>query len=178
MAEREQDRLATIGGRMRAVRLARGMTAGDVAEQLHVSRPTITTWETDKVEKIDHDKLVDFAKLADVSLKWLMAGVGKRPDLNLDINERAFVGKRRNGIAEAMVAMTGVPLHPTVEAMARLPREEAWNVFKGMFNTDPMILGLLSHLPTAGSVWPKADRKRWLQLLEGSFDLIYKENEP
>jgi transcriptional regulator with XRE-family HTH domain len=162
MAEHEQDRLATIGGRMRAVRLARGMTASDVAEKLKVSRPTITTWETDKVEKIDQNKLVDFAELAGVSLKWLMAGTGRQPDLRLDVPDRAFVGKRRDGI----------------EAMARRPPDEIGGIFKGVVGTDPMILGLLSHLPTAGSVWPNADRKRWLQLLEGSFDLIYKENEP
>jgi transcriptional regulator with XRE-family HTH domain len=165
MAEREQDRLATIGGRMRAVRLARGMTAGDIAEQLHVSRPTITTWETDKVEKIDKDKLVDFAKLADVSLKWLMAGTGKKPDLNLDIHDRAFVGKRfRDGTI-------------SVAAATKQEAIELGDLMK-LMNVDPMVRGLLSHLPTGGSVWPKADRKRWLALLEGSFDLIYKENEP
>jgi transcriptional regulator with XRE-family HTH domain len=179
MAEHEQDRLATIGGRMRAVRLAKGMTASDVAEKLDVSRPTITTWETDKVEKIDHNKLVDFANLADVSLKWLIAGVGKQPDLKLDINERAFVGKRRN-VIEAMAHLNLPPemRHPHLATLARLTQEEMRGVMRGMINTDPMIMGLLSHLPTAGSVWPKADRKRWLQLLEGSFDLIYKENEP
>jgi hypothetical protein len=27
----------------------------------------------------------------------------------------------------------------------------------------------------SGEVWPEAERKLWLQLLEGSFKLIYKE---
>jgi hypothetical protein len=27
-------------------------------------------------------------------------------------------------------------------------------------------------------VWPKAQRKLWLQLLEGSFELIYKDAGP
>jgi transcriptional regulator with XRE-family HTH domain len=177
MAEREHDRLATIGGRMRAVRLARGMTAGDVAEELDVSRPTISTWETNQVENIDKDKLVDFAKLADVSLKWLMAGIGKQPDLDLDVPDRAFVGKRRDGI-EALARLPHDMRHPHLTTLARLSREEIGGVLKGMVHTDPMILGLLSHLPTAGSIWSKADRKRWLQLLEGCFDLIYKDNEP
>jgi hypothetical protein len=40
---------------------------------------------------------------------------------------------------------------------------------------DPIIQGLLARLPKSGDVWPEADRKRWLQLLEGSFKLIYKD---
>ncbi len=39
---------------------------------------------------------------------------------------------------------------------------------------DPIIQGLLARLPKAGDVWPEAERKLWLQLLEGSFKLIYK----
>lgn len=41
---------------------------------------------------------------------------------------------------------------------------------------DPIIKGLLARLPKSGDVWPEPDRKLWLQLLEGSFKLIYKEN--
>src|SRR5450759_721362 len=40
---------------------------------------------------------------------------------------------------------------------------------------DPIIAGLLKRLPKSGDVWPEADRKLWLQLLEGSFKLLYKE---
>jgi hypothetical protein len=40
---------------------------------------------------------------------------------------------------------------------------------------DPIIGGLLKRLPQTGDVWPDADRKLWLQLLEGSFKLIYKD---
>ena len=40
---------------------------------------------------------------------------------------------------------------------------------------DPTIRGLLVRLPKSGDVWPEADRKLWLQLLEGSFQLIYKD---
>jgi hypothetical protein len=44
-------------------------------------------------------------------------------------------------------------------------------------DVDPIINGLLARLPKTGQVWPKAQRKLWLQLLEGSFELIYKEDE-
>jgi hypothetical protein len=42
---------------------------------------------------------------------------------------------------------------------------------------DPIIAGLLKRLPKSGDKWPKAQRKLWLQLLEGSFDLIYDDVE-
>jgi hypothetical protein len=40
---------------------------------------------------------------------------------------------------------------------------------------DPIIAGLLKRLPKSGADWPKTQRKLWLQLLEGSFDLIYTD---
>lgn len=43
---------------------------------------------------------------------------------------------------------------------------------------DPIIAGLLARLPKSGEVWPIAERKLWLQLLEGSFQLIYKDAAP
>ena len=42
---------------------------------------------------------------------------------------------------------------------------------------DPIIRGLLARLPQSGDVWPEIERKLWLQLLEGSFKLIYKDSE-
>jgi hypothetical protein len=43
---------------------------------------------------------------------------------------------------------------------------------------DPIIGGLLKRLPKSGDVWPEVERKLWLQLLEGSFKLIYKDQSP
>jgi hypothetical protein len=40
---------------------------------------------------------------------------------------------------------------------------------------DPIILGLLARLPKAGEVWPEAQRDLWVELLKGSFKLIYKD---
>jgi hypothetical protein len=33
----------------------------------------------------------------------------------------------------------------------------------------------LKRLPKSGEVWPETERKLWLELLEGSFKLIYKD---
>jgi hypothetical protein len=43
---------------------------------------------------------------------------------------------------------------------------------------DPIIQGLLARLPKSGAVWAEAERKLWLQLLEGSFKLIYLSDPP
>ncbi|GJL93488.1 hypothetical protein [Hyphococcus sp.] len=43
---------------------------------------------------------------------------------------------------------------------------------------DPIIEGLLKRLPKAGSVWPESEREVWLDLLKGSFKLIYSQKEP
>jgi hypothetical protein len=40
---------------------------------------------------------------------------------------------------------------------------------------DPIIQGLLARLPGSAEVWPVEERKLWMQLLEGSFKLIYKD---
>jgi hypothetical protein len=45
----------------------------------------------------------------------------------------------------------------------------------GKSDIDPIILGLLARLPKSGDVWPEAQRELWLELLKGSFKLIYKD---
>jgi hypothetical protein len=42
---------------------------------------------------------------------------------------------------------------------------------------DPLIDALLEHLPAPGDYFAQDDRKRWLQILEMSLDLIY-DDEP
>jgi hypothetical protein len=44
-------------------------------------------------------------------------------------------------------------------------------------NIGPLIERLLTHLPRPGNVWPDAERKLWLSLIEGSFKLIYKDKD-
>jgi hypothetical protein len=41
---------------------------------------------------------------------------------------------------------------------------------------DPLIQSLIVHLPPRGSVWPPAERKRWLDTMETAFSLIYKDD--
>jgi hypothetical protein len=48
----------------------------------------------------------------------------------------------------------------------------------GPTDVDPIIKGLLARLPRSGDVWPEPERKLWLDLLAGSFKLIYKDTAP
>jgi transcriptional regulator with XRE-family HTH domain len=77
--ENSDERLATVGGRLRAIRMVRGLTTEQVAERLDVSRATISVWEGNKVKKYPHDKIVKFAKMTAVSVEWLMHRVGDAP---------------------------------------------------------------------------------------------------
>lgn len=45
----------------------------------------------------------------------------------------------------------------------------------GATDIDPIIRGLLVRLPPSGATWPEVERKLWLELLSGSFKLIYKD---
>ena len=45
----------------------------------------------------------------------------------------------------------------------------------GRDDIDPIIRSLLARLPKSGDIWPEAERKLWIQPLEGSFKLIYKD---
>ncbi len=44
-------------------------------------------------------------------------------------------------------------------------------------NIDPIIVGLIRRLPSSGDIWPLGERKLWLDLLAGSFNLVYKDDE-
>ena len=52
-----------------------------------------------------------------------------------------------------------------------------WRRWSTGSDIDPIIQGLLSRLPKSVDVWPEAERKVWLPLLEGSFELIYKDKD-
>lgn len=64
--------------------------------------------------------------------------------------------------------------------MAKRPKEvdideELEELEQGSGGIDPIIKGLLQRLPAPGEVWPQAARKAWLNLLEGSFGIIYQD---
>lgn len=65
----------TLGGRLVRAREARGLRAGELANQLGVKRETIAAWERDRSEP-RINRLVMLAGILGVSPTWLMSGHG------------------------------------------------------------------------------------------------------
>jgi hypothetical protein len=55
-----------------------------------------------------------------------------------------------------------------------LPTAEEVMMEEASSRRSILFAGLLARIPKAGNVWPETERKLWLELLEGSFKLIYK----
>lgn len=68
------------------------------------------------------------------------------------------------------LVMPAITVKPPAEG-----KEERKGGGGGGKELDPIIQGLLARLPPSGDVWPEAARVLWLELLKGSFKLIYKE---
>ena len=68
-------------------------------------------------------------------------------------------------------------LHNLEREITAPPRQFASDYAPPGDAIDPVVKGLLTHLPATGSVWPEAERKLWLELLAGSFRMIYREAE-
>lgn len=63
----------TLGGRICALRTARGLSQSDLAEHLEVSRQSVSKWETD-ASVPDLERLVKMSELFGVSLDQLVRG--------------------------------------------------------------------------------------------------------
>ncbi len=67
----------TPGARLRAARIARGLTQDGLASRLGVSRSAIAQWETDRAGQI-RGNLLRVADVLEVSLEYLLHGADKR----------------------------------------------------------------------------------------------------
>ena len=70
----------TLGETIRTVRSEKGMSQGDLADALDVSRQSVSKWETD-ASVPELDKLVKMCDLFGVSLDELVRGVKKEETL-------------------------------------------------------------------------------------------------
>ncbi|MDE1895939.1 MAG: helix-turn-helix transcriptional regulator [Rhodospirillales bacterium] len=73
MASKKQPPAETVGARIRALRLAAGMTQDEFADRLHVSRSAIAQWETDRAGQI-RENMEKIAKTLNTSLGYLVSG--------------------------------------------------------------------------------------------------------
>ncbi len=68
----------TIGGRLSRARDAAGLTAAQLARRLGVQSSTIHAWESDRSQP-RANRLSMLAGVLNVSLSWLLHGVGTSP---------------------------------------------------------------------------------------------------
>lgn len=70
--------VGTVGERVRLARSERGLTTREVAAALNVSAPLISRWERDLVYP-RLDEALDLCRALDISIGWLIEGVGATP---------------------------------------------------------------------------------------------------
>ncbi len=72
----------TVGGRISRARSACGLSVKDVAWRLGIKMATVSAWEHDRSEPAAH-RLTTLAGLLNVSLSWILYGVGIGPSGDL-----------------------------------------------------------------------------------------------
>ena len=73
----------TTGGRLSRARDASGLSIRQLAWRLGVKTETIDAWESDRSEPGSH-RLPNLAGLLNVSLSWILHGVGSGPAIGRD----------------------------------------------------------------------------------------------
>ncbi|MEJ2061266.1 MAG: helix-turn-helix transcriptional regulator [Gammaproteobacteria bacterium] len=63
-----------VGDRIKALRERAGMSQAELARRIHVSRPTITQWESRSTKNIREDNLIALAKAFGISVDELLTG--------------------------------------------------------------------------------------------------------
>ncbi len=69
----------TIGGRLSRAREAAGLSPAQLARRIGVKTSTLTAWESDRSEP-RANKLTMLAGVLNVSLSWMLYGVGSAPE--------------------------------------------------------------------------------------------------
>lgn len=77
--DRSPPNLETLAGRIKALRVARGMKRYEVAEKVGVSRVCYHDWETGNVAEPKLGPIVAFAELVDIDMDWLIRRKGPDP---------------------------------------------------------------------------------------------------
>lgn len=100
----------TLGERIYALRTAKNLSQGDLAEQLDVSRQSVSKWETD-TSVPDLDKLVKLCDLFEVSMDELVRGEVPRAEVCEEprvIVREVRVGTPTRVVVGAVLLIVGV----------------------------------------------------------------------
>ena len=130
--------LETLGGRIKAVRTARGLKLGAVAAHIKLSRTSLSQWEANAVRNPDVEKLGAFVELTNVNLDWLIKREGEDPDL-------APAQTRRRRASNRAAAMTSgdtgaLPAESPIPEVAPL-----LSVHAAEINLTPRALWVIPH---------------------------------
>lgn len=125
----------TLAEKILELRTARGLSQGDLAEQLEVSRQSVSKWETGQSVP-DLDKIIRLSDLFGVSVDELVRE-GERPAPEVSTPEVIYVEKKR-GLTPAQ--MTGIVLE-VLGVVLIYPSSQIW-VLLAALGVVFMILGL------------------------------------
>lgn len=64
--------LSTVGGRIQAARLAKGLTQDQLAKRIGVSKGAISQWEANTIVELSARNILRLADELEVSLRWLL----------------------------------------------------------------------------------------------------------
>lgn len=96
-----------IGEKLLELRKKKGLSQEEVAQELNVSRQTISKWETDQSTP-DFDKIIPICELYNITTDELLRGIKKEDDVVIDtmVNEVERIDKKdkkAKGIAISIV---------------------------------------------------------------------------
>ncbi|MET0793688.1 MAG: hypothetical protein ABW061_19365 [Polyangiaceae bacterium] len=94
--------------------------------------------------------------------------------------QSGFFGHGKDRLVEPIVRNAPPPPPPALNPIVEERKRDAGGGKGGDGgggDIHPAITGLLKTLPTAGSVWPKAERENWLTAVSSIFSLVYKEGD-
>ena len=96
-----------IGEKLLELRKKKGLSQEEVAQELNVSRQTISKWETDQSTP-DFDKIIPICELYNITTDELLRGIKKEDDVVIDtmVNEVERIDKKdkkAKGIAISVV---------------------------------------------------------------------------
>jgi transcriptional regulator with XRE-family HTH domain len=73
---------STFGARLRAAREASGLTQEKLAHETNVTTSSVSKYERDELTNPTVESVIALANRLDVSLDWLLRGVGRGPSVS------------------------------------------------------------------------------------------------
>lgn len=63
--------MSTVGGRIRAARVAKGLTMDQLADKIGVTKGAVSQWESGKIDQLSAQNLLKLSGTLEVSARWI-----------------------------------------------------------------------------------------------------------